>query len=183
DKILERITRNSGFEFVDRQVEFEKAQKVKDLIKDSKLPGIEVVPESRRYYPNGPLAAHVLGFAGIDNQGLEGLEAMYDKELAGEPGKIVLEFDALGHEIPRATHRYIPPRNGQSLVLTIDQTIQYIAERELDRIMASPTNPRKASIIVMDPQTGEILAMASRPSFDPNNFSKYPDTVWGNPLV
>ncbi|QGP92918.1 Stage V sporulation protein D [Neomoorella glycerini] len=179
DKILEKITRNTGFEFVDRQVEFDKAQKIKDL----KLPGIEVVPENRRYYPNGLLAAHVLGFAGIDNQGLEGLEAMYDKELAGEPGRIVLEFDALGHEIPRATHRYIPPQNGHSLVLTIDQTIQYIAERELDKIMASPTSPRKANIIVMDPKTGEILAMASRPAFDPNNFSKYPNNLWGNPLV
>ncbi|MBE3572248.1 MAG: stage V sporulation protein D [Moorella humiferrea] len=179
DKILEKITRNTGFEFIERQVEFDKAQKIKDL----KLPGIEVVPESRRYYPNGMLAAHVLGFAGIDNQGLEGLEAMYDKELSGEDGKIVLEFDALGHEIPRATHRYIPPQNGHSLVLTIDQTIQYIAERELDKIMASPTKPRKANIVVMDPKTGEILAMASRPAFDPNNYGKYPNSVWGNPLV
>jgi len=179
DEVYTRITRNTGFEFVERQVEFTKSQKIKDL----KLTGIEVVPENRRYYPNGPLAAHVLGFCGIDNQGLEGLEVMYDTQLAGEPGKIVLEFDALGHEIPRATHRYIPPENGRSLVLTIDQTIQYIAERELDRIMASPTNPRKANIIIMEPKTGEILAMASRPAFDPNNFSKYPDYLWGNPLV
>ncbi|MDN5344993.1 MAG: hypothetical protein PWQ18_1106, partial [Clostridia bacterium] len=183
DKVQARITRNTGFEFVARQVEFDKAQQIKELVQKGKLPGIEVVPESRRYYPNGPLAAHVLGFAGIDNQGLEGLETMYDRELAGEPGKIVIEFDALGHEIPRATHRYIPPQNGHSLVLTIDQTIQYIAERELDKIMASPTNPRRANIIVMDPKTGGILAMASRPAFDPNNFDKYPSSVWGNPLV
>ncbi|WP_338819360.1 Stage V sporulation protein D [Moorella thermoacetica] len=182
-KILEKITSNTGFEFVERQVDYTKAQQIKNLVKEKKLPGIEVVPESRRYYPNGPLAAQVLGFSGIDNQGLEGIEAMYDKELAGEPGKIVMEFDALGHEIPRATHRYIPPQNGHSLVLTIDQTIQYIAERELDKLMASPTNPKKANIIVMDPKTGEILAMASRPAFDPNNFNKYPNSVWGNPLV
>ncbi|MDK2820673.1 MAG: hypothetical protein PWP31_638 [Clostridia bacterium] len=177
--VLEKITRNTGFEFIERQVEFEKAQKIKNL----KLPGIEVVPENRRYYPNGPLAAQVLGFAGVDNQGLEGIEAMYDKQLSGEPGKIVIEFDALGHEIPRATHRYIPPQNGNSIVLTIDQTIQYIAERELEKIVNSPTDPLKANIIIMDSKTGEILAMASRPAFDPNNFGKYPSSVWGNPLV
>lgn len=178
-EVYEKITRNSGFEFVARQVEFTKSQQIKNL----KLPGIEVVPEYRRYYPNGPLAAHVLGFCGIDNQGLEGLEVMYESQLAGEAGKIVLEFDALAHEIPGATHRYIPPVNGHSLVLTIDQTIQYIAERELEKIMASPTNPRKANIIVMDPKTGEILAMASRPAFDPNNYNEYPEELWGNPLV
>ncbi|MDN5346808.1 MAG: hypothetical protein PWP65_372 [Clostridia bacterium] len=179
DKVLEKITRNTGFEFVARKVEFQQAQKIKDL----KLPGIEVVPENRRYYPNGPLAAHVLGFAGSDNQGLEGLEVMYEKELRGVPGKIVMEFDAIGHEIPQAVHRYIPPQNGYSLVLTLDENIQFIAERELDNIAASPTKPRKASILIMDPNTGEILAMASRPAFDPNKYDVYPPEIWGNPLV
>lgn len=178
-EILEKITRPTGFEFVARKVEFGKAQKIKEL----KLPGIVVVPENRRYYPNGMLAAHVLGFAGVDNQGLEGLEAMYDKELSGIRGKIVREFDALGHEIPQATHRYLPPQNGHSLVLTLDQTIQFIAERELDQLMHSPTSPRRASILIMDPRTGEILALASRPAFDPNNFAAFPQEVWGNPVV
>lgn len=178
-EILEKITRPTGFEFVARKLEFDKAQKIKEL----KLPGIIVVPENRRYYPNGMLAAHVLGFAGIDNQGLEGLEAMYDKELTGIRGKIVREFDALGHEIPQATHRYLPPQNGHSLVLTLDQTIQFMAERELDQLMQSPTSPRKASVLIMDPRTGEILALASRPAFDPNNFAAFPQEVWGNPVV
>ncbi|HHP51303.1 MAG TPA: stage V sporulation protein D [Moorella mulderi] len=179
DTVLEKITRNTGFEFIARQIDYEQAKRIKEL----QLPGIEVVPESRRYYPNGMLAAHVLGFTGVDNQGLEGLEAMFDKELSGEKGKIVLEIDAHGREIPRALHRYIPPRDGHNLVLTIDQTIQYIAERELDRLMASPTKPARAHVIIMDPKTGEILAMASRPAFDPNRYSQYPRELWGNPVV
>ncbi|MGB9782484.1 MAG: stage V sporulation protein D [Moorellaceae bacterium] len=178
-QILEKITRPTRFEFVERKIDLDKAQKIKEL----KLPGIVVVPENHRYYPNGMLAAHVLGFAGIDNQGLEGLEAAYDKELSGSPGQIVREFDALGHEIPQATHRYVPPQDGQSLVLTIDQTIQFMAERELDQLMHSPTSPRRASILVMDPKTGEILALASRPAFDPNNFAAFPQEIWGNPVV
>lgn len=178
-EILEKITRSSGFEFVARRVDFEKARKIREL----KLPGIIVVPENRRYYPNGVLAAHVLGFAGIDNQGLEGLEAMYDKELSGVPGQIAREFDALGHEIPQATHHYSPPQNGHSLVLTIDQTLQFMAERELEQLMHSPTKPRRASILIMNPHTGEILALASRPTFDPNRFAEFPPEVWGNPVV
>ncbi|MGI9951151.1 stage V sporulation protein D [Moorellaceae bacterium AZ2] len=179
EEILEKLNRPTGFEYIARKVDFAQAQKIKEL----KLPGIVVVPENRRYYPHGLLAAHVLGFAGVDNQGLEGLEAMYDKELSGIRGQIVREFDALGHEIPQATHRYVPPQDGHSLVLTIDQTIQFVAERELDQLMASPTSPRKASILILDPQSGEILAMASRPAFDPNNFAAYPQEIWGNPLV
>ncbi|MBE3581853.1 MAG: stage V sporulation protein D, partial [Thermoanaerobacteraceae bacterium] len=179
EDILEKLNRPTGFEYIARKVDFARAQKIREL----KLPGIVVVPENRRYYPHGLLAAHVLGFAGVDNQGLEGLEAMYDKELSGIRGQIVREFDALGHEIPQATHRYVPPQDGHSLVLTIDQTIQFMAERELDQLMASPTSPRKASILLMDPQSGEILAMASRPAFDPNNFAAYPQETWGNPLV
>ncbi|MCG0276992.1 MAG: stage V sporulation protein D [Thermanaeromonas sp.] len=179
EEILEKITRPTGFEFIARRVDLEKARKIREL----KLPGIVVVPENRRYYPNGVLAAHVLGFAGIDNQGLEGLEAMYDKELSGVPGQIAREFDALGREIPQATHHYVPPQNGHSLVLTIDQTLQYIAERELDQLMHSSTKPRKASILIMNPHTGEILALASRPTFDPNRFSESPPEVWGNPVV
>jgi len=179
EEILEKLTRPTGFEFIARRVDFEKARKIREL----KLPGIVVVPENRRYYPNGVLAAHVLGFAGIDNQGLEGLEAMYDKELSGIPGQIAREFDALGREIPQATHHYVPPQNGHSLVLTIDQTLQFIAERELDQLMHSPTSPKKASILIMNPNTGEILALASRPTFDPNRFSESPPEVWSNPVV
>jgi cell division protein FtsI/penicillin-binding protein 2 len=108
-----------------------------------------------------------MGFAGDYNQGLEGIEVAYDKQLAGINGCLLVEYDAAGHEIPESTRKYVEPEQGLNVVLTIDQTIQYIAERELDKIMQE-RSPKSASIIVMDPDTGEILALANRPDFDPN---------------
>ncbi|GAW92150.1 stage V sporulation protein D [Calderihabitans maritimus] len=179
EELEKKITANRAFVWIKRKVEAEKARKIKEL----DLPGIETVEESRRYYPKGTLAAHILGFVGIDNQGLEGLEFTYDKVLRGKPGRIVVEYDAAGREIPQAMRRYIPPENGYNLVLTIDETIQYIVERELDRIMNSETNPASATIIVMDPRSGEILALGSRPVYDPNKYGEYPQSVWRNIAV
>ncbi|MBO8168062.1 MAG: stage V sporulation protein D [Thermoanaerobacteraceae bacterium] len=179
DKVYGIITKDRAFMWVKRKVSFEQAAK----IKEADLPGIKTVEESQRFYPKGSLAAHLLGFAGIDNQGLEGLEVMYDKELSGTPGRIVIEYDAGGRQIPQALHKYYPPEDGLSLQLTIDQTIQYIAERELDALMASPTNPKSATIIVMDPNTGYIMALASRPNYDPNSFREYPPENWRNIAV
>jgi len=180
DVIYNKITKKgSWFEYLARKVDFEKSAVVKEM----KLPGINVAEESQRFYPNDYLAAHILGFAGIDNQGLEGLEVTYDKVLRGERGSIVIEFDAAGREIPHAMHKYIPPTDGSSLVLTIDETIQFIVERELDALMASPANPKSASIIVMDPKTGGILALANRPTYNPNIFNKYPQSSWRNIAV
>lgn len=178
DKVLSLITKNSSFVWVKRKVDFDVGPKVKEL----NLPGIEVYEESQRYYPNGSLAAHILGFAGIDNQGLEGMEITYDEELRGTPGKIVIEFDATGRAIPEAVHKYIPPVDGNSLVLTIDETIQYIVERELDKLMMEK-QPKAATVIVMDPKTGGILALANRPNFNPNNYQEYPQETWRNIAV
>ncbi|KUO52488.1 MAG: stage V sporulation protein D [Desulfitibacter sp. BRH_c19] len=180
ENVYNRITKNgSWFEYVVRKVDYDKATAIREL----NLPGINVAEESQRFYPNDHLAAHVLGFAGIDNQGLEGIEVIYDEELNGKRGAIVVEYDAAGREIPHAMHQYIPPEDGNSLVLTIDETIQFIAERELDTLMASTSNPKSATIIVMDPQSGEILALASRPTYDPNNYSQYPQENWRNIAV
>ena len=180
ESIYNRITKKgSWFEYIVRKVDFDKAAAVREL----DLPGINVAEESQRFYPNDHLAAHVLGFAGIDNQGLEGIEVVYDEELKGKRGAIVIEFDAAGREIPHAMHNYKPPVDGHNLVLTIDETIQFIAERELDLLMNSPTNPKSATIVVMDPQSGEILALASRPTYDPNFFNKYPQENWRNIAV
>ena len=180
ENVYNRITRSgSWFEYVARRVDFEKAAAIREL----NLPGIRVAEESQRFFPSDHLAAHVLGFAGIDNQGLEGIEVIYDEILRGERGAIVIEFDAAGREIPHAMHNYRPPIHGHNLVLTIDQNIQFIAERELDILMNSPTNPKSATIIVMEPRTGEILALANRPTFNPNNFSDYPQQNWRNIAV
>lgn len=178
DKIYDLITKNSSFVWVKRKINFDLGPKIKKM----NLPGIEVYEESQRYYPNGSLAAHILGFAGIDNQGLEGLEITYDEELKGKPGKIVIEFDATGRAIPEAVHKYIPPVDGASLVLTIDETIQYIVERELDKVMAEK-QAKSATIIVMDPKTGAILALGSRPTYNPNKYKEYPQESWRNIAV
>jgi stage V sporulation protein D (sporulation-specific penicillin-binding protein) len=178
DKVYSLITKNSSFVWVKRKVDFEVGPQIKKL----NLPGVEVIEESQRYYPNGTLAAHLLGFAGIDNQGLEGLEVTHDEILSGKKGKILIEFDATNREIPEAVHRYIPPEDGNSIVLTIDETIQYIVERELDNLIAQ-TQAKSATIIVMDPKTGGILALGNRPTYDPNKYAESPQDTWRNIAV
>lgn len=175
DKLIEKMNKKIAFEWIKRRVPDEKIKQLKEL----NLPGINFVEENQRYYPKGELAAHILGFAGIDNQGLNGIELAYDKELRGVSGKIMIEYDAAGREIPNAMHQYIPPVDGHSIYLTIDETIQYIVEREIDQLMKE-RQAKKASIIVMDVKTGEILAMANRPTFDPNNYADYAQEVWRN---
>lgn len=170
DKLYERITRRSSFEWVKRQVEPEKTQKLREL----NLPGIGFTEESKRYYPKGTLASHILGISGVDNTGLEGIDFFYNELVGGTKGRIVIEHDAGGRPIPEATHKYIPPQDGANIVLTIDETIQYITEREVDKVFKE-RNAKSVSAIVMDVKTGGILAMTSRPTFDPNSYSEYPD--------
>lgn len=167
-KILRQITRPVAFEWIKRRVDLKTARQVRQL----DLPGIYTVEESRRYYPKNMLACHVLGISGIDNVGLEGIDLYYNDVLAGSPGWFVIERDAQGRPIPEATHHYIPPRPGKSLVLTLDETIQYIVERELNMVMEM-RHPQAACAIVMDPKTGEVLALANRPAFDPNHYEDY----------
>jgi stage V sporulation protein D (sporulation-specific penicillin-binding protein) len=175
DKVFERITKFSSYEFVQRKIDFDKARQIKEL----NLPGIRIIEENQRFYPKGSLAAHILGFAGIDNQGLEGIEVTYEEKLKGVSGRIEVEYDARGREIPHATHAYIPPQAGYNLILTIDEVIQYIVERELDKVIQS-TQAKSATIILMDPKTGGILALASRPTYDPNQFGSFPSSNWRN---
>lgn len=178
DEVYRRITKRSSFEWVQRRADDEAVRVLKEL----GLPGIGFTQESKRFYPKGRLAAHVLGIAGIDNQGLEGIELYYDRELAGTRGRIVIELDARGRELPQALYSYIPPVDGNSLVLTVDETIQYIVERELDRLFAS-TGARAVMAIFMDPRTGEVLALANRPDYDPNHYQDYPDASRRNGAV
>jgi len=179
EDVYKKLTQNVGFVWLKRRIDHESAQKLKAL----KINGVELVEESRRFYRQENLAAHLLGFAGDDNQGLIGLESVYDKDLRGLPGRIVTEKDAVGRSIPEAVHKYIPPVPGNNLVLTIDQTIQFFVERELDKITES-YHPKLAVIIVMNPKTGEILAMGNRPTFNPGDWQRFPQSVWDhNPSV
>lgn len=168
-ELYERITKNSSFEWVKRQIAPEKSKKIREM----DLPGIGLTEESRRYYPKGTLASHVLGISGIDNTGLEGVDYYYNELVGGTKGRIVIEHDAANRPIPEATHKYIPPVDGSHLILTIDETIQYIAERELDKVFKE-REAKAACVIVMDPSTGEILALANRPTFDPNSYNDFP---------
>lgn len=167
--IYAKITQDVSFVWIQRQIEDEKAKKIRDL----RLKGIGLTEESRREYPKGSLAAHVLGIAGIDNTGLEGVDFYYNDLVGGTKGRIIVEKDGKNQEIPEATHKYIAPIEGSSLVLSIDETIQFITERELEKVFQE-RKAKRAAAIVMDPATGEILAMASRPTFDPNNFNQFP---------
>ncbi|RNC29517.1 MAG: Stage V sporulation protein D [Candidatus Dichloromethanomonas elyunquensis] len=170
--VLERITKRTSLEYVKKKISAETAAK----IKTANLPGIGIVEDSSRFYPNGPLAAHVLGFTGIDSQGLEGIEFSRDKELTGIPGSILTEYGANGIVIPGAEHDFIQPVQGNTIKLTIDKNIQAFAERELAKLMAGQgvnmegKAPKSASILVMEPSTGRMLAIASAPTFDPNNY-------------
>lgn len=174
-EVEEKLKKNVAFEWIKRRVPDEKIKELKKL----KLKGVNVVEENQRYYPKGKLAAHVLGFAGIDNQGLNGLELSYDNILRGVSGKIMIEYDAQNREIPNALHQYINPRDGHSIYLTIDETIQYIVEREIDNAIKLK-QAKAVGIIVMDVETGSILALANRPVFDPNSYADFDKSTWRN---
>ncbi len=178
DEILTRLTRPSSFTWIKRKIDDETARELKAL----RLPGIEFTQESQRFYPKSNLASHVLGISGIDSQGLEGVEFMYDKELKGVPGRIIVEFDAKGRELPQALHKYVPPDEGNSPFLTIDEVIQFIAERELEKLMVE-TAAKAGSIVILDPKTGDILALANRPDYDPNDYANYPSEYRRNLAV
>lgn len=175
DKLYKRLSQPSSLIWVQRKIEAEKAHKIKTL----NLPGIGLTQESKRYYPDNTLAAHVLGFAGIDSQGLDGVESTYDEYLKGKKGQIVIEYDAGGREIPNATHKFVPPQDGDVVYLTIDKIIQFIVERELEQVMQE-TQAKAATIMAVNPQTGEILALANRPTYDPNNYGDYTPKLWRN---
>ncbi|ACL69659.1 stage V sporulation protein D [Halothermothrix orenii] len=176
--IYKRLTKNASAVYIKRKVDEKTANQVRKL----NLPGITFTEESKRYYPKGSLACHILGFAGIDSQGLDGVELFYDRYLRGIPGRIEVERDASGQTIPGGIQEYVPPENGYNLYLTIDEVIQYIAERELDRALKD-FSISGGTIIVMEPETGSILALANRPAYDPNNFGDFPQKYWRNRAI
>ncbi|WDH81530.1 stage V sporulation protein D [Paenibacillus urinalis] len=160
-----------------RKITMEKAQEIRDL----ELPGIVVAEDNKRFYPYGDLAAHILGFTGIDNQGLTGIEKKYDDNLKGIGGGIEYLSDAAGRLMPGSSDEYVAPKDGLNLQLTIDQPIQSIIERELDQAMVK-FEANSALAIAMNPKTGEILGMSSRPSYEPGNYQEYPAEIYNRNL-
>ena len=145
--------------------------KIADKISALKLDGVYLVKESKRYYPNDVMLAHSLGFVGIDNQGLSGLELTYDKYLTGSYGSIKYTSDAKGNKL-ELNETYEKPQDGMNMTLTINYKLQQSLERELDNAI-SKYNPDGALGIAMNPKTGEILAIASRPTFSPSKYQNY----------
>ncbi len=170
DDMLAHLNKKTSIERIHpegRRLSYEIADKINNLNYD----GVYLLKESKRYYPYDTLLSHVLGYVGIDNQGLSGIEAYYDEYLTGADGSIKYFSDGKGKRLDRSSV-YEASVAGMTLALTIDLDIQLAVERELDNVMMK-YNPEQALIVVADPKTGEILGMASRPNFDSNNYTKY----------
>ena len=177
-EIYNKLNQKKSFVWIKRKLTDAEVEGIKKI----NIEGLEFLVESKRYYPNGSIASNLLGFVGIDNQGLEGLELFFDKELKGLPGLVILERDASGNKIPISIKESNTHRDGHSIVLTIDEVIQYIAEEALGK--AYQTYKAQAGIaIVVRPKTGEILAMAVKPSYDPNYFESFVQDCWRNRAV
>ena len=169
-KIEEHLYKKSMMERVHpegRRLSYEIADKIENLHFD----GVYLLKESKRYYPHNEMLSHVLGYVGIDNQGLSGLELEYDDILTGEYGSIQYFSDAKGNNLERNSV-YVEPEDGLDIYLTVNYGIQSSIERELDNVVLR-YNPDGAWAIAMDPNTGEILGMSSRPNFNPNSYKNY----------
>jgi cell division protein FtsI/penicillin-binding protein 2 len=158
--IKEKLDKKRYFIWLKRKLPKDATEKIKAL----KIKGLDFINESKRYYPNGSLAAHIIGFAGIDNEGLEGLELVYDKYLKGQSGWAQMIRDARMRDL-MLERSYSAPQDGAHIVLTIDETIQYIAEQALEKAFQKH-NAKSGSIIVVDVKTGEVLALANRPTYN-----------------
>ena len=159
-------TPDTTFVYVDRGVDMDVAARVADL----GLPGVGLLPVEKRYYPGGSIAAQVVGLVNVDGVGITGLERQYDAALAGTPGVRTVELSAMGQEIAGGVQVQQTPQPGADLQLTIDRQIQFQAQQYL-RLAVRENHAKGGTVIVMDPRTGEIYAMANNPSFDPNAFA------------
>jgi cell division protein FtsI (penicillin-binding protein 3) len=175
EEIEKKLRQDRHFVWLARKVEPEQGHRLEQLSID----GIGMVMEGRRFYPKGPLLSHVLGFVGMEGVGLEGLERRYESQLHGEKRLTILQRDALGRTVFPKGLREQSPSAGQALTLTIDEVIQYIAEKELDEAV-DRAHSKSGTIIVMEPQTGAILAMAVSPRFDPNAVTSLTADRWRN---
>lgn len=170
------LATESAFVWIKRKISSDESERLRE-----KLPsGIYLMPESRRLYPKGRLASHILGYAGIDGDGLAGIEQAYDRYVRGSPGLMLALRDARGSQYRRWVRR--TPVHGMDITLTIDEMAQHVAEREVERCYLE-SRARGVVAIVLEPDTGRVLAMASAPSFDPNEYRKSGPEEWRNRAV
>ena len=176
--VFQSMVAPGSFGYVARAVD----RNVADRIMDMRLPGVGLLPATLRIHPGGDLAANVIGFTGTDGRGLEGVEAAYDNVLAGKPGSLTVEEDQAGRRIPSGERRETTPVAGRDVQLTLDRDLQWRAQTALSNAV-SATKSRGGVALALDPRTGDILAMASLPTFDPDAVGKADPAVLGNPAT
>lgn len=163
EEVFEKVTKNVGVEKIKQWITREEANELRQL----RIQGITIVDDSKRFYPYGNFASDILGFTDIDNNGLYGIERTYDEYLSGVPGKWITTTDATNQQMPYDGETIYDAQDGLSIVLTLDEAIQHFAENAASKALVE-TQAKNISIIVMEPDTGDILAMASKPDYDPN---------------
>jgi cell division protein FtsI (penicillin-binding protein 3) len=175
-KLAKGLTSGKRFVWVKRKVDLTEANCVRNL----ELSGISYLPENRRFYPKRTIASHVLGYVGMDNNGLSGVEYALESEIRGEPGRQIILTDARKRRTASRVEK--SPLPGRDVYLTIDETLQHFAETRLERAVRQ-SGSKRGTFLLMSTQTGEILAMASVPGFNPNRYDDYPETYWRNRAV
>ncbi len=173
DELVELLSKETNHVTLKRRVEDDVANAVRAL----ELTGIYLQEDAKRYYPYGNFASHILGFVGFDNQGLGGIEMVYEDELKGEPGRVIALKNALENDMPFKEETHIDPENGTNVVLTIDEVIQHFAEKHLEKAYHEEKVQSGACAIVTDVQTGEVLAMTTKSDFDLNNPFALPEEI------
>ncbi len=170
DSVLEKVNSTSSVETIAKKVEQDKITKLKEWMNESKITaGINIDEDYKRYYPYNNFASSILGFCGTDNQGLWGLENSLDETLTGTPGKIMTSANVAGQEIPDENRQYIAAQNGNDVILSIDYKIQSIAEKYLKQAVIENGCENGGNVIIMNPETGDIYAMANYPDYDLNS--------------
>lgn len=176
NSVLEKTKANTKYEIVKKKVEKPQHDEITNFCKDNNLAGVHMVEDTKRYYPMGSTAAHTIGFVGSDNQGLLGLELEYDKELSGQSGRVTVAQDAKGGSMPFDYEYYYPAQDGNSLILSIDATLQHYCDKALSEVLSVRKPADRCMAMMMKVNTGEIVALSIKPDFDLNDPYALPDT-------
>lgn len=181
EKTLKKVTKRSSIETIAKKVEKEKTDQLRIWMQENNISsGINIDEDTKRYYPNNNLAAQIIGFCGSDNQGLDGIEAKYEKQLAGTKGAIKRHTDAKGGEIGEEGESYVAAVDGNDLILSIDMNVQSIVEKYLKEACIDNQCTDGGNIVIMNPKTGDILAMATYPDYNLNDpYSAYTEELKG----
>ncbi|QSX06147.1 PASTA domain-containing protein [Sedimentibacter sp. zth1] len=164
DAVYKKITEKSKYNLLKKWITKEQVEK----IREANIIGISIIDDNKRVYPYGNFAPYILGFTDIDQHGLYGVEATFDSYLTGVPGRVVVNTDGKGRDLPYGYNEYFESEDGYGIVLTIDETIQHFADKAAEEALAN-TQSKRVNIVLMEPETGDIIAMASKPDYDPNN--------------